>query len=92
MKEKLVKINEATGPNTLAEWEARYPLFLEMAKHDEPEGATCFFCGKENDFADDIGWFYIYPDKLGPGGPCCKACWDGAPGRKHIELYGLGER
>ena len=69
--------------------------WLEQALEYEPEGKICFFCNKENDFADDCGFFYVTPD--GPDAPsankpCCKACWDGDPGNKHVARYGLGSR
>jgi len=51
----------------------------------------CGHCGGLNTFADDLGFWFIAPQgddvKV-----CCRKCYDGEPGRKHIERYGLGER
>lgn len=65
--------------------------YVEEARVDDPDGIQCQFCGKLNDFADDCGWFYIRPSK-NEEGYCCESCYDGEPGKKHIEIYGLGER
>ncbi len=65
--------------------------YVKLAQELDPAGSKCSFCGKDNDFADDIGWFYIHPTDTSHG-HCCKACFDGEPGRKHIKRYGLGER
>ncbi len=60
------------------------PLFeitknwLPNAKIEDPEGAICANCGKENDFADDIGFFYVtgvYAKHTKPGA-LCRACHD----------------
>lgn len=67
--------------------------YLGEAKRNDPEGSICSFCGNPNDFADDCGWFYLHPlgsDNL--GGYSCRQCFDGEPGKKHIAIYGLGER
>ena len=34
--------------------------YLADAKEQYPEGVNCGVCGKENDNADDIGWWYAY--------------------------------
>lgn len=65
---------------------------LKLAKDADPEGAACGWCGKPNDFVDDIGWFYIQPDPHDINKACCKACWDGELGERHRNRYGLGER
>lgn len=60
---------------------------------NEPDGEECKFCGKENDFWDDIGFFYICPDpEIKEGRACCRACYFGEPGQKHVARYGVGER
>lgn len=33
---------------------------LEEAIKDQPEGEYCGFCGKKNDWWDDVGFFYCY--------------------------------
>lgn len=63
------------------------------ARATDPPGSTCTFCGKENDNADDCGWWYLYPNgKADDGGYACNACFDGEPGKKHQAIYGIGER
>lgn len=67
---------------------------LAAAKQADPNGATCGFCGKPNDLADDCGFYYLaklpeYPEKLLPA---CAACYGGEPGRRHTAKYGVGER
>lgn len=64
---------------------------LITARTAEPEGTVCHYCGKENDFADDIGFFYISPTDDNRGA-CCKSCWDGPFGKEHVRRYGLGDR
>lgn len=71
----------------------------EQALAECPEGKYCAFCGSENDFYDDLGWFYIspYTNKIAPDGypeegVCCKACWYGPHGQAHVARYGLGDR
>lgn len=60
---------------------------------DEPGGEKCGFCGKENDFWDDCGFFYVWPDpKIEEGRAACKSCYQGEPGQKHVKRYGVGER
>ena len=80
------------------ETEAKY---LSDAKRDYPDGIKCGFCGADNDFADDCGWFYCVPlnylelrEKFPMNlmKPCCKKCWDGQIGTNHISIFGLGER
>jgi hypothetical protein len=63
--------------------------YIKEARISDPNGTVCSFCGKKNDFADDCGWFYIC---TGNGGACCESCFRGEPGKKHIAIYGLGER
>jgi len=66
---------------------------LERARLDGPTGATCGFCKGVNTFVDDIGFWYISEkDIKGPARACCKDCYDGPIGDRHIERYGLGER
>jgi len=60
---------------------------------DEPDGETCRFCGKKNDFWDDCGFFYINPDpKIKEQRAVCEECYFGRPGRAHVARFGLGER
>jgi len=77
--------------------------YYHQALKDDPSGNVCSFCGKDNDFWDDCGWFYIKPtvtivieDEIIVSqlelGPCCKACWKGPLGQSHIKRYGLSER
>jgi len=66
---------------------------LELAKIDDPDGIICGHCGNVNDFADDIGFWYVSQEDIkAPLLPCCLACWNGEVGRRDIERYGLGER
>ena len=66
---------------------------LSNALLDDPNGATCTFCGGSNSFVDDCGFFYCWPYGTGgQNGPTCETCYDGEIGQKHIALYGLGER
>lgn len=67
------------------------PEWLSDAQRNMPEGKICHFCGKENDFADDCGWFFISPTDDNRG-CCCRACYHGEPGQRHIARYGVGER
>lgn len=64
---------------------------LEAAIEDDPLGAVCTFCGGENTFADDVGWFFAHPS-IDREGYCCKQCWDGEVGHAHKARYGVGER
>ena len=60
--------------------------YLEMAREQQPRGRTCTFCGKDNTFADELGFFYINPDPAidaRGGHPCCEDCYNGEPGTKH---------
>lgn len=66
--------------------------YLKAAILSDPKGKICFFCGKENDFYDDCGFFYISPDENTKSKPTCYECYYGEPGRKHVEKYGVGER
>lgn len=67
--------------------------WVELARIDDPHGSICGFCGDDNDFADDCGWFYISPGGLQTKSrSCCKACWDAKPGMDHRARYGVGER
>ena len=46
-----------------------------LAQKHQPEGKFCYRCKKENDMADDCGWFYHW--KSGEPDPAvCQACWD----------------
>lgn len=73
--------------------------YVAMALADDPEGATCHWCGKENTWADDIGWFYCCPVSAGTGstrddesGPTCEACDKGEIGQQHRARWGEGDR
>lgn len=75
---------------------------LEEAIASDPSGAVCHFCGKENTFADDCGFFYILDpseplvyDSKGfvesEKHPACDLCYckNSYLSRK---IYGTGER
>lgn len=75
---------------------------VARAKEDDPDGAVCGFCGGPNDFADDIGWWYVVDVRKGekrkPNGtldnpllPCCGKCFL-AYHPIHQKYYGVGER
>ncbi len=64
--------------------------YAQEAREKFPEGSICTFCGGENNFADDCGWFYIHPQ--GSEGFCCEDCWNGAPGEAHRKKHGVGDR
>jgi hypothetical protein len=64
---------------------------LEKAREEDPEGVTCGWCGRENDFADDCGFFWITPTG-DDSRPACRECYEGEPGRLHVARYGQGER
>lgn len=36
--------------------------YVNKAIENDPKGATCHRCGKENDMADDVGWFFWHKD------------------------------
>lgn len=63
------------------------PGDVKTAKRVDPSGSACVWCSKDNDFADDLGWYYLF-GKF----PCCMACYFGKPGKAHISKYGMGER
>lgn len=73
---------------------------VERAKISDPDGVICGFCGAENDWADDCGWFYlesyltIFPDIVVPDVllPSCRECFYGEVGQMHRDKYGVGER
>lgn len=56
----------------LDEWDLKENA---KARVDDPEGSICFFCGEENDMADDIGWWYPFA-KDGEQHSCCRKCWN----------------
>jgi hypothetical protein len=68
--------------------------YLEAAKQSDPEGKICYFCKKENDFADDCGFFYVldsnYPESREIY-PACEACFK-IHNPYHISIYGCGDR
>lgn len=68
--------------------------YVELAKKEYPEGENCNFCGKENDLADDCGWFYLSPgENFQPHrGFCCRKCYNGPVGESHRKRFGVGER
>lgn len=66
---------------------------LANALIKDPTGGVCAFCGGPNGFADDCGFWYLWPDgPQGPNGPSCEACFNGESGQKHQARYGVGER
>jgi hypothetical protein len=76
---------------------------LELARINDPDGATCGYCGKDNDLADDCGWWYPVDVKEGEtyeelkargmeSKPCCHACWISGVGKRHQDIFGVGER
>jgi len=78
--EELDKINRKRLAQKL--WHA------DAARKQEPDGIICFFCKKDNFFADELGFFYINPEiatDVRGGHPCCESCYTGEPGRKHVE-------
>jgi hypothetical protein len=68
--------------------------YIEQAKADDPAGATCGWCGKANDLADDCGWFVIAPNMPldATTGYACRACYNGPLGQAHRAYFGVGER
>lgn len=40
--------------------------YVTAAQIDDPDGQVCGYCGKQNDNADDIGWWYYvdYPEEF----------------------------
>jgi hypothetical protein len=62
------------------------------ARKEDPHGATCGFCGAENDFADDCGWFYLRSPGSDEDLPACESCVKGPIGAQHRERFGVGER
>lgn len=68
---------------------------LKQLAKQFPEDATCAFCGKENDYYDGEGYFYIWPKvgmEFSDGQAACKACVAGKPGKMHDKLHGSGNR
>ncbi len=60
-----------------------------------PEDANCAFCGKENDYYDEDGFFYLWTKanaEFASGQAACKACVNGKPGKMHNKLHGAGDR
>jgi len=84
-------------------WEELRKKDVESARVSYPNDSKCHFCSKDNDWADDCGWFYIIDPRekeernpynnllINKMYPACKSCYD-KHSWKHIELYGLGER
>jgi hypothetical protein len=75
---------------------------IDNARTSDPEGLTCHFCGKENDFADDVGFFYILDPTeaqlrnekgilMNEIYPACNQCYF-SKREYHIAIYGLGDR
>lgn len=65
---------------------------LKNAKLEDPEGAICGFCGKENTFCDNIGWFYLSQKvKVFPILAACEDCHAGSVGQLHRKRYGVGD-
>ncbi len=70
-----------------------YKYYYNCAINDYPNDGICGFCGGENKFVDDCGFFYcisLTGDKKML--PTCEKCHHGEPGTNHIKIYGLGER
>lgn len=65
---------------------------LAEARRNEPGGVVCAYCGGENTFADDCGFFYCSVGKGLESKPTCEKCFRGKIGDAHIALYGLGDR
>lgn len=68
--------------------------YRKAALEDQPEGEYCHWCGEENHFCDDIGWFCIWPF-ANAGELCgitCEGCYRGPSGELHISRYGMGDR
>jgi hypothetical protein len=62
-------------------------------KPDDPTGNFCQFCGYPNDAWDDCGYWYLWPNRgISIGRIACWSCYNGEPGNKHRERYGVGER
>ena len=66
-------------------------ICLFFARLEDDKGKICSFCGKENLFADDCGWFYIHPTPVLEG-YTCEPCFRGVFGQMHQKRYGVGER
>lgn len=66
--------------------------YLENALKQDLHGIFCGWCGGLNVFCDDIGFFYITNDPKIDSKVCCRECYYSDIGKKHIELYGVGER
>jgi len=75
---------------------------LEEARKQDPDGATCHFCGRPNTHVDDCGFYGIIdprePEVRDERGfvrnrmyAACRPCYD-EHGWKHVQLYGVGER
>ncbi len=65
---------------------------LEIAYVEQPEGRFCGFCGNQNRWADDCGFWYLSPDEEHKHLPACEDCYRGEPGIKHRLNHGIGER
>jgi hypothetical protein len=63
-------------------------FYVELARLSDEGGKLCGFCGKENDFADDIGWFYLFSKGI----PSCEKCYRSPVGDYHQKLFGVGDR
>ena len=73
--------------------QAKYDAECLLIALSECDDFQCAFCLGMNTFADDCGFFYLYPlGKDGYHGVCCKDCYLGEIGEMHIALHGLGER
>ena len=65
---------------------------LENAYKNEPEGRICGYCNKPNDWADDIGyWYVVSKDNLNESKSACESCfYIHIP--FHQQKYGVGDR
>jgi formylmethanofuran dehydrogenase subunit E len=53
----------------------------------------CDFCHEEPVMVDDCGEWALWPDpEIEEGRFTCLSCYNGEPGRKHRQRYGVGDR
>jgi hypothetical protein len=91
--------NVMDGVQGLSKEEWRVVLnmrYLALASKSDPQGVTCAYCGKPNDWADDCGFFYVIDSVLYESGDkkmrsACKACYDVRIDFNQ-KIYGVGDR
>jgi len=91
----------------LGDWDEASVKYVEAAKLEAPSGAVCGWCGQENNFADDCGWFMCNPlayERHSRGERwefsqepkdfryTCEACYRGGVGERHTAYYGESDR